>query len=64
MEMKPAYVETKCKMIGGRFYCIYCDGEIIPEPNYENESYNRLRYLCSCQGAHQAARTKQNSQEE
>lgn len=45
------FVSTKCIDVGGRHYCIYCRGEVIPERDYENEHEDNYRYPCSCDGA-------------
>lgn len=42
---------TKCIDVGGRHYCIYCRGEVIPKRDYKYEHEDNYSYPCSCEGA-------------
>jgi len=45
------FVNTKCIDIGGRYYCIYCRDEVIPERDYKYEHEDSYSHPCSCDGA-------------
>lgn len=54
---------TKCIDVGGRHYCIYCRGEVIPKRDYKYEHEDNYGYPCSCAGALENDRLEREAKE-